>query len=146
MKRKRTTPPTARANAAIPVAVCLLLRHGRVLVTRRAADANFGGEWEFPGGKIESGESPGKAAQRELLEELTVSASHVLLLHQRVNSYPNGRSYDVHYFACREFSGEPRSVVAQSAAWIPLERLGGFPMLDGRGAQIAASLRERGYA
>lgn len=52
------------------VAVAIIIRDGKVLVARRAADKSFAGKWEFPGGKIEKGETPEQAAAREMMEEL----------------------------------------------------------------------------
>ena len=130
----------------VDVAVGLLIRHGRVLVTRRAHDTSFANQWEYPGGKIESGESPERAVQRELREELTVVVSRPELLFRAVNRYHGRRVFKVAYFACREFTGIAHAVVAGTAAWIPIDLLPGFSMIDTRGAMIAAALRRRGFA
>ena len=61
----------------IEVALALLERRGRWLVTRRAEGRIFAGQWEFPGGKIEPGESPEQAAVRELREETGLVAEPV---------------------------------------------------------------------
>ena len=56
----------------VRVVAAVIRRNGRVLACRRSADRSAGGRWEFPGGKIESGESPQLALQREIAEELGV--------------------------------------------------------------------------
>jgi 8-oxo-dGTP diphosphatase len=59
----------------IPVVGAAILRDGRVLAARRAAPARFAGGWEFPGGKVEHGESDAEALTRECHEELGVSVA-----------------------------------------------------------------------
>jgi mutator protein MutT len=58
----------------IEVAIALVWRSGRLLVTRRLPAAHLGGLWEFPGGKLRTGETPDAAAEREVLEETGVVA------------------------------------------------------------------------
>jgi len=62
------------AKRHVEVAIALVWRSGRLLVTRRLAGAHLAGLWEFPGGKLEHGESPESGAERELLEEVGVVA------------------------------------------------------------------------
>ncbi len=66
-RRARQVWPVKRIST---VAVAVIIRDGKVLVARRAADKSFAGRWEFPGGKIEKGETPEQAAVREMMEEL----------------------------------------------------------------------------
>ena len=56
----------------VEVAIALVFRQGQVLISRRPAQAHLGGFWEFPGGKLEAGESPERCAEREVLEEVGV--------------------------------------------------------------------------
>lgn len=63
-----------KRSAWIPVVAALMRRQGKVLVGQRPEGASLAGTWEFPGGKIELGESPERALQRELEEELGVRA------------------------------------------------------------------------
>ena len=56
----------------IQIVLGIVLRDGRVLVARRPADVHLGGLWEFPGGRLESGESPRQALARELQEEVGI--------------------------------------------------------------------------
>lgn len=67
-------PLTKKRNVWIPVVAGLIRRQGKVLVGQRPEGASLAGSWEFPGGKIELGESPEQALARELKEELGVDA------------------------------------------------------------------------
>ena len=58
----------------ITVAAALIQRQGRILICRRRADQDHPGKWEFPGGKLESGETPETCLRRELAEELGIEA------------------------------------------------------------------------
>jgi len=58
----------------IPVAAAIIVKDNRVLLARRAAYSHLAGLWEFPGGKIETGENPVTCLQRELVEELQIKA------------------------------------------------------------------------
>lgn len=76
------TPVCVYTQAMIVVAAAVIEnREGRILIARRKADITLGGYWEFPGGKLEEGESPYECAVRELLEEmdLHIEAGDVLV-------------------------------------------------------------------
>lgn len=62
------------AKPLVVVAIALVFREGRLLVTRRPSGVHLAGLWEFPGGKVRSGESPEACAERELVEEVGVVA------------------------------------------------------------------------
>lgn len=78
------------------VAVALIFKDNKVLIGRRAPTEPFAGYWEFPGGKIEAGETPQQALQRELMEELNVSSR----IHDFFTeyTYPNGKFKLLTYF------------------------------------------------
>ncbi len=73
LKDTLSTTPKKR-NVWVPVVTALIRRQGKVLVGQRPEGASLAGTWEFPGGKIELGESPEEALARELLEELGIDA------------------------------------------------------------------------
>ena len=86
-------------------------------------------QWEFPGGKIEAGESPEEALARELDEELGICA----IIGNRVtrirHNYRHGGAVDLQFFAVHEFSGELQNRIFQQLRWTKLEELPGYDFL-----------------
>ena len=103
---------------SVHVAVGVILDDlGRVLISRRAEDAHQGGLWEFPGGKVEAGESLAVALARELREELDIdSAPGEPLLEIHHDYGDKAVLLDVHVI--RAFSGQPRGLENQPLAWV----------------------------
>lgn len=108
---------------AVHVAVAVILdSKNNVLITRRAADAHQGGLWEFPGGKVEEGETLQTALSRELREELGIDIGGSAALVQVRHDYGDKTVFlDVH--VVREFSGEPRGLEQQPMAWVAPQEL-----------------------
>jgi mutator protein MutT len=86
-------------SSSLTVAIAVVEQDGRYLVGRRSAHLPLGGLWEFPGGKVEVGETPREAAIRECQEEsgLRVRASHCLLVHQQAYEHA---TITLHFIAC----------------------------------------------
>ena len=101
----------------IPVVAAVIVREDEVLVTRRPRGGHMAGKWEFPGGKIEKGETPQAALRREILEELgcRVSVGRRLC---RVNYRYPSKSVRLDFFRCRILAGEPRGVEGQRVRWV----------------------------
>jgi len=108
-----------------------LIRDGsRILVTKRRAKAVFGGYWEFPGGKVELGETAAEALSRELKEELAVR-SRIGSLFQRVEmDYPTFHIRLDVFVA--EIVGNPVPIGVEEVAWVDARDLGAkrFPPAD----------------
>ncbi|SFC78775.1 (deoxy)nucleoside triphosphate pyrophosphohydrolase [Tropicimonas isoalkanivorans] len=110
-------------------AVALIDRDGRVLLSQRPDGKSMAGLWEFPGGKVEPGETPETALIRELQEELGIDtwASCLAPLTFASHVYE-----DFHLlmplFACRKWQGTPESREGQALRWVRPERLRDFPM------------------
>jgi 8-oxo-dGTP diphosphatase len=108
----------------VHVAVGVILNSdNHILLSRRAADAHQGGLWEFPGGKVEPGETLPVALKRELLEELGIAIGSTAPLIEIRHDYGDKRVLlDVH--VVKEFSGEPQGLEEQPIEWVAAEDLG----------------------
>jgi len=95
-----------------------LERDGQVLLARRPAQVAQGNRWEFPGGKVEAGESLGAALQRELWEELGVTVAIGDKLAMTRYAYPDYR-VELHLFHCWLTEGEPLPRQASAIRWVP---------------------------
>lgn len=110
-------------------AVALIDRDGRILLAQRPEGKSMAGLWEFPGGKIEAGETPEVALIRELEEELGINtwASCLAPLTFASHSYD-----DFHLlmplFACRKWEGTPQPKEGQTLKWVRVNDLRNYPM------------------
>jgi 8-oxo-dGTP diphosphatase len=107
----------------------LLVRDGLVLICQRRPDQPMALQWEFPGGKIEQGESPEQALSRELQEELGIHAKigpHVT--HIRHN-YRHGGAVDLQFFSVPSFEGELENKIFHQLKWVKLEELPDYEFL-----------------
>lgn len=114
--------PTKSPRRKIPlleVAVAILKDRGRYFIQRRPPEGLLGGLWEFPGGKIEKGEKPDGALQRELEEELGVRARVLRKLPLVRHAYTHFRVI-LHPFECRLDGGKPKKNDSPSR-WVRLE-------------------------
>ncbi|SFP62045.1 (deoxy)nucleoside triphosphate pyrophosphohydrolase [Sphingomonas rubra] len=115
-----TSPPLL-----IVVAGALVRDDGRVLLQRRGAGKEHAGLWEFPGGKVEPGETPEAALARELAEELGIAPSGPAPVPLSFASEPAGsRHLLLLLFVVTRWRGEPRALDAAEIAWVEPERLG----------------------
>ena len=111
------------------VAVVLIDRDGRVLLSQRPSGKSMAGLWEFPGGKVENGEVPEEALIRELKEELGIDTwcSCLAPLSFASHSYE-----DFHLlmpvFVCRKWVGSPTPMEGQALKWVNRDRLKDYPM------------------
>jgi 8-oxo-dGTP diphosphatase len=126
-------PPNGNSKPAAPalrfVAAALIVRGGDVLICQRRPDQPMGLQWEFPGGKIEAGESPEQALARELHEELGIQAQIGPRVTHIRHNYRNGGAVDLQFFAVREFSGELENRIFAQLKWTPLENLPEYDFL-----------------
>ena len=100
------------------VAAALLDPSGRVLVQQRPAGKQMAGLWEFPGGKVEAGETPEAALVRELGEELGIAVAADALSPLTFASEPlSERHLLLLLYICRVWEGEPRALDAAALAW-----------------------------
>ena len=121
---------TGMGAVTVVVVAAVIEDAGRFLVTRRQPGVHLAGMWEFPGGKIDPGETDEAALRRELVEELGVDVEVGTCLHRTKHAYPD-RNVELHFYRC-ELKGTPRSVLGQEIRWVPGEELRvlGFPPAD----------------
>ena len=100
----------------IEVVAAIIIKEGRVFATRRGY-GDFKGWWEFPGGKIEEGESPRAALVREIREELDAEISVGDLLETVEWDYPNFH-LTMHCFLCSPLSDSFHLTEHEAAAWV----------------------------
>ncbi|NTU54019.1 MAG: (deoxy)nucleoside triphosphate pyrophosphohydrolase [Chlorobiaceae bacterium] len=112
--------------------VCAIIeRDERFLIARRAEGRHLALKWEFPGGKVESGESEKAALRRELREELQVEVEIVERLTPVEHCYPD-RSLRLIAWRCRLTEGEPCAGEHEELRWIGIDEASGydFPEAD----------------
>ena len=116
-------------NTILVVAVVLIDRDGRVLLSQRPSGKSMAGLWEFPGGKVENGEVPEEALIRELKEELGIDtwSSCLAPLSFASHSYE-----DFHLlmpvFVCRKWVGSPAPMEGQALKWVKRDKWEDYPM------------------
>lgn len=112
------------------VAACALIdADGRILLAQRPEGKSLAGMWEFPGGKVEEGESPEVTLIRELKEELGISVNEACLAPLTFASFAYE---DFHLlmplYVCRRWEGIPTGVEGQALKWVSPMRLRDYPM------------------
>jgi 8-oxo-dGTP diphosphatase len=110
-------------------AVALIDPDGRVLLAQRPASKSMAGLWEFPGGKVEAGETPEDALVRELHEELGIETWSSCLAPLTFASH----TYDEFHllmplYACRKWDGIVQGKEGQELAWVRAQDLNKYPM------------------
>lgn len=110
-------------------AVALIDSDGRVLLAQRPEGKSMAGLWEFPGGKVEQGETPEVALIRELQEELGIDtwASCLAPLTFASHTYENFHLL-MPLYACRRWNGTPQSREGQALKWVRANELRNYPM------------------
>ena len=120
-------PPGTKTLAVV---AAVLEENGAFLVTRRPEGVHLAGLWEFPGGKVDAGETHAAALRREIREELGVDAQVHDLLFEVTDDYPD-RSVALFFYRCT-LTGEPVARLGQEMRWVLREELRslGFPPAD----------------
>lgn len=114
----------------IRVVAAIVEQDGRFLLTRRLRGTHLEGLWEFPGGKIDEGETHAQALTRELREELGVEAVVGELEFETTHAYPE-RTVALFFYRCT-LQAEPRPVLGQQMGWVSRAELTtlGLPPAD----------------
>jgi len=106
----------------IPVVTGLIMKSDSVLVGLRPEGKNLAGQWEFPGGKIESGESPEEALKRELMEELGIEAQIGKIMFAGTHSYGETGILLLFYHV-PYWKGEPKNIHHRELKWVKVGEL-----------------------
>lgn len=118
-------------SSILIVVAAIVVRDGKLLMTRRTAGSHLGGLWELPGGKVEPGESPPAALARELREELGVSARVGAPFAFNYHEYPDRRVLLLTYGA--DLDGDPRPLGCTDLGWFGPSQIERLPTPDADG-------------
>ncbi|KTE01674.1 MULTISPECIES: (deoxy)nucleoside triphosphate pyrophosphohydrolase [unclassified Sphingopyxis] len=122
-------PGKPQETSLVVVAAALIDRDGRLLVQQRPEGLSMAGLWEFPGGKLEPGETPEQALIRELGEELAIDVDHACLAPACFASDMLGnRHLLLLLFVCRKWRGTPVAQHASALRWVRPVELHGLDM------------------
>jgi 8-oxo-dGTP diphosphatase len=109
----------------------IIEREGRILICRRKAEQSHPLKWEFPGGKVEHGETLPQALARELEEELDLHGVRCEEITGYDYTYPGKHPIRLIFFRVTEFESEPRNLIFEEMRWEPKQYLAGFDFVEG---------------
>jgi 8-oxo-dGTP diphosphatase len=106
-----------------PIAIAVVEHEGRFLIGQRPEGIPLAGLWEFPGGKIQPGETPETAAVRECLEETGLAVTPLFRYPEHIEHYAHGEVH-LHFIACRPAGGSDE--LGPALRWVPRDQLAGY--------------------
>jgi 8-oxo-dGTP diphosphatase len=112
------------------VTAALIVRGDEILCCQRTEYQALPLKWEFPGGKIEPGEDPPEALQRELDEELGIRADIGAKVAQLQHHYANGNAVELHFFLVQRYEGEMQNRIFREIRWVDRRELPKLDFLD----------------
>jgi len=115
----------------VEVVAAIIERGGAILIGQRKAEQSHPLKWEFPGGKVEAGETPEKALARELDEELGIRHAAGEEITRYQYTYPGRDPILLYFFRVRSFEGEPRNRVFHDMRWESPARLANLDFVEG---------------
>jgi 8-oxo-dGTP diphosphatase len=132
--RKLNEPRSSQVAKPLRRVVAALILRGEgvtreIFICQRRAGQPMGLKWEFPGGKIEPGETSEEALARELSEELDIVATIGDRITTIRHTYRNGGAIEIEFFLVREFQGEPVNRIFQQMLWSPFANLPTYDFL-----------------
>jgi len=112
------------------VVAAVIRRGDEILVSRRKSDAERGGQWEFPGGKVELGEAEPQALEREIAEELGCAVEVGRLITRQTHRYPD-LEVELAFYACRLPAGAvPQAIGVAALEWARVGTLAGYDFCE----------------
>ena len=138
--------PRRQRKAKVPhydVTAAIIQRGQRLLITKRRAEAMLGGLWEFPGGKVEPGETLEECLRREVAEELDIVVRIERPFMAVQHAYSHFR-ITLHTFLCRHSRGRPRAIGCDAHRWVSPAELSDYPFPKADRVVLAALQRELG--
>jgi 8-oxo-dGTP diphosphatase len=112
------------------VVAALIVRGDEILCCQRTEHQALPLKWEFPGGKIEAGETPPEALQRELEEELGIRAEIGAEITRVLHTYANGNSVHLRFFAVDRYHNDLQNRIFRNVKWVKREDLPSLDFLD----------------
>jgi 8-oxo-dGTP diphosphatase len=113
------------------VAVGILRKNGKILICQRKKGGRYELKWEFPGGKLEKGETVEQCLRRELREELAIKIHAIEKIQTQSAYYADGGMFNVAYCSISGFEGEPQNNVFEQIRWVTTDELENLDLLDG---------------
>jgi len=115
----------------LQVVAAIIDRQGRVLICRRKPEQSHPLQWEFPGGKVEPGETPEQALARELAEELGIRHAAGREITRQEFAYPGKDPIELIFYNVESFTGEPENRVFHEMRWEHPSALATFDFVEG---------------
>ena len=116
----------------IKVTGAIIQNDNNFLIGRRGKNEKSAGMWEFPGGKLEQGESLKECIKRELKEELNIEINEMFFFDEYFYEYKKlSKNLKLIFFQIFQFDGEIQNKVHQQLKWIDISKLGDYDFLEG---------------
>ena len=128
-------------NKRLLVVAGVIIKDNRIMLCQRRPEVHNGLKWEFPGGKLEPGESPEQALERELKEELSIEVEVGHVADNVYFRYPD-RDVLLMFYMCRIVAGEPRTVDCNAIAWARIEDVPGYDFAGADAVFVRRNLME----
>lgn len=128
-ENERLERELAEAKKEIRVAAAVIEQDGLVRIFRRGGNDSYTGKWEFPGGKLEPGETPEEALRRELQEEFAVDSEIGPALDHYWYKYPKRQPISLTFFAAKLLAA-PEFIEHTESAWVRPDQLSGYDLMN----------------
>ena len=115
----------------IEVVAGLICENGRVLACQRSVNAAFPLKWEFPGGKVETGEPHEEALRRELREELQIEVETATKIYDHKHTYTGVSEVSLTFFRIDKYRGKVKNLIFKQIAWVEFNKLLEIDFLEG---------------